>query len=354
MIARDIIASDTRDSLPGQLSKTGWELPADMPFEVWCKGGEFLSRVDSGRLWWVGDWSNYGESRYGESHAEAIALTGLDYGTVRNCKYVAGQIELSRRRDNLTWSHHAEVAPLDPDEQDEWLTRADENHWTRQQLREWIKGAKSLPEPGSRELEPVPLLRFCQPDLSAATIVTLILRVAFPDAATALDATYGGGAFWDGSAHVAVTGVDLNPARAPSGAADFRNLPYPDASFDVVLFDPPHLADAGDASVMRERYGTYVDADLQPVIQDGCREAWRVARLGIIVKVTDHIHGQRFTSETDWVRTAIDCPLYDVVYQTRAGAFIDPKWEGQLSAYNNGSTYLIFRKDGPLHVRRSA
>jgi hypothetical protein len=31
---------------------------------------------------------------------------------------------MSRRRDNLTWSHHAVVAALDPDEQDRWLDMA--------------------------------------------------------------------------------------------------------------------------------------------------------------------------------------------------------------------------------------
>ena len=38
----------------------------------------------------------------------------------------------------------------------------------------------------------------------------------------------------------------------------------------------------------------------------------------------------------------------------RLHAMIDPKWGEQLSAYNNGATYLIFRKDGPLHIRRAA
>jgi hypothetical protein len=35
-------------------------------------------------------------------------------------------VELSRRRDKLTWSHHLEVAPLEPATQVEWLDRAEE------------------------------------------------------------------------------------------------------------------------------------------------------------------------------------------------------------------------------------
>ena len=37
-------------------------------------------------------------------------------------------------------------------------------------------------------------------------------------------------------------------------------------------------------------------------------------------------------------------PPYDVVYQVRPRAFIDPKWGMQQHAYNNGSTYLIYKR----------
>jgi hypothetical protein len=40
--------------------------------------------------------------------------------------YVASRFsELSRRRDNLSFSHHAELATLQAVEQDEWLERAE-------------------------------------------------------------------------------------------------------------------------------------------------------------------------------------------------------------------------------------
>jgi hypothetical protein len=218
-------------------------------------------------------------------------------------------------------------------------------------LRRW--SPKAVPTAGSREAPAMPFLRFSQVDLPTATIVTLILRVLFPDARTALDTTYGNGAFWDGSAHVEVTAHDANPARAPGGVEDFTKLTYADDSFDVVLFDPPHVADAGADSVMGQRYGTYSGDQLQQAIVAGTGEAWRVGKLGIVVKVTDHVHGQRYVEESDWVRMALeDQTPYEVVHQVRSGALIDPKWEEQLSAYNNGSTYLIFRKGRQEHVRR--
>lgn len=210
--------------------------------------------------------------------------------------------------------------------------------------------ARPVPEPESRPMREAPLLRFSQ-DLPTATIVSLILKVFFPDAETALDMTYGSGAFWDGSTSVRVTATDADPTRAVDGTTDFRNLSYPNATFDVTLFDPPHIADAGAESIMGQRFGTYPDADLQDAIRAGAAEAMRVARLGAIIKVTDHIHGQRFVRESGWVILELGEP-YDVVHQVRSGAMIDPKWEEQRSAYNNGSTYLIFRKDGVVHARR--
>jgi hypothetical protein len=214
--------------------------------------------------------------------------------------------------------------------------------------------ARPVPEPDSRPMRETPLLRFSQ-DLPTATIVSLILRVFFPDAKTALDVTYGSGNFWDGSAHVEVTAHDLDPTRAPHGVVDFTGLPYADAVCDVVLADPPHLADLSSGSIMAERFGTYPDAQLADAIQRGVREAWRVARLGIVIKVTDHVHSQRYQLESDWVRAALDgLEPYDVVHQVRSGALIDPKWGAQMSAYNNGSTFMIFRKDGPLHRPRGS
>jgi len=79
-----------------------------------------MSRVSN---WWVGDWLQYGAARWGEKYAEAARITGYDVKTLRNIAYVARRFDLSRRRDKLTWSHHAEVAVLDHEEQDRWLDR---------------------------------------------------------------------------------------------------------------------------------------------------------------------------------------------------------------------------------------
>lgn len=185
------------------------------------------------------------------------------------------------------------------------------------------------------------LLRYNPPALKPAEIVSGLLSICFPDASTAVDLTPGHGGFWNGQTQVSVE----------KSKFDFRDLPYENESFDVVLFDPPHNADAGRQSIMRRTFGTYPYNQLRSVIEDGCREAWRVARIGVIVKVTDQVHAQTFQHQTGWVCGVLGTPYECVVgqhYQVEDGRWRMPA----LSARSNGSTYLAFRRGDQRHLRR--
>ncbi len=41
----------------------------------------------------------------------------------------------------------------------------------------------------------------------------------------------------------------------PDVVADFRNMPFKDNTYDLVVFDPPHLKWAGQKSIMKAQYG---------------------------------------------------------------------------------------------------
>ncbi len=89
-------------------------LPAELTFEQWEAEGRRLSFTSHALQWYIGDWWNAGYTFGEEKRAEtAKRLFGLEYGTVRNYGSVAGRIPVSRRRDALTFSHHAELATLD-------------------------------------------------------------------------------------------------------------------------------------------------------------------------------------------------------------------------------------------------
>ena len=82
-------------------------------------------------------------------------------------------------------------------------------------------------------------------------------------------------------------------------------------------------------------------------------EAWRVARVGVLVKVQNHVHQAQFQHMTRWVEESISSPVYDELHVTRR-KLIDPKWRDQLSVYRNHATYLCFRKGAQTHKRRPA
>ena len=56
--------------------------------------------------------------------AQALDSETYSFQTFKDAGWVAGAIETSRRRDVLSWSHHKEVAALEPDEQDRFLDLA--------------------------------------------------------------------------------------------------------------------------------------------------------------------------------------------------------------------------------------
>jgi hypothetical protein len=114
------------------------ELPPGLPRAEWEQIGETLHAIERGVQWWLGDWWRYGEREYGESAAQAIDA-GVNLGTVQNAAWVAGAVEPSRRREDLSFGHHQAVAPLEPAEQDRWLDKAAGSAMSVHELRAKIK-----------------------------------------------------------------------------------------------------------------------------------------------------------------------------------------------------------------------
>lgn len=110
-------------------------LPEGLTQEEWIKAGDAITTAEGSVMWWIGDWLIYGGKRYGETYAEAEAKTRFARRTLRIAKHVADQFEMFRRRNNLSWSHHLEVASLPEAEQDEWLDVAEKEGLSQKDLR---------------------------------------------------------------------------------------------------------------------------------------------------------------------------------------------------------------------------
>lgn len=70
---------------------------------------------------------------------------------------------------------------------------------------------------------------------------------------------------------------DKHVAVHPDVIGDFRNLPFEDNQFNLVVFDPPHLRWAGPNSIMKGQYGQ-LGPNWENDIKKGFDECLRVLK----------------------------------------------------------------------------
>lgn len=122
--------------------ESGMVFPANLSERSWERIGTSLRELVNSSAWWLADWLIYGETTYGwRRYKEAIERTGLDYQTLRNYAWVGRRFDHHRRRSGLSFAHHAEVARLAPPEQDYWLRKAEQQNWSRNELRRTVRAS---------------------------------------------------------------------------------------------------------------------------------------------------------------------------------------------------------------------
>lgn len=109
-----------------------------------------------------------------------------------------------------------------------------------------------------------------------------------------LDMTCGSKSIWFNKNHPAAVYCDkrresftlyfgklrTNPRKCivdPDVQCDFTLLPFPDASFALVVFDPPHLTGAKETSWLVKKYGK-LDETWPQMLHDGFAEGMRVLK----------------------------------------------------------------------------
>jgi uncharacterized protein with PIN domain len=125
--------------LRATISDVSWRAAEDMSLSEWLEYGRRLGVMGRSAGWWIGDWLTYGNHVFGERYVRASRITGYDAQTLMNMAYVASRFDVSRRRGKLSWSHHAEIAAMEPEEQDHWLERAEADRLSVRCLREGIR-----------------------------------------------------------------------------------------------------------------------------------------------------------------------------------------------------------------------
>lgn len=186
-----------------------------------------------------------------------------------------------------------------------------------------------------------------------------------------LDVTHNRGRMWTGLPYKPHR-LDREPGLFDQGytdtLADFRALPFGPAEFDVIVFDPPHMGDTSDASVMGRR-GFGVEAQDQ-------RGGWRaviaqfapfLAEAGrvlvpdsgvVLAKICDQVAQGRYRLQhVELIREGLQSgfTLCDLVLTVRwsRGALVDPKWR-RVCHVRQVHTYWLCLRNGPACVSPTA
>lgn len=103
-----------------------------------------------------------------------------------------------------------------------------------------------------------------------------------------LDACCGGRMFWFNKKHPNALYIDIRKQEkgfiktrpkfevAPDKIMDFRDLKFPDKSFKLVVWDPPHLKDLRDNSWVYQKYGSLKGETWVEDLHKGFSECYRV------------------------------------------------------------------------------
>jgi DNA modification methylase len=142
---------------------TGLLFSENTPQAVWESLTTRLIQKAERIHWALADALIFGERKYGETYANAVKLTGMKAETLMNIASVGRKIETSRRREDVEFWDHREVAALPPKVADALLDDHVQQGWTRHELRDKarqkktelaVEAARAMPLPHPSRIPP--------------------------------------------------------------------------------------------------------------------------------------------------------------------------------------------------------
>lgn len=100
-------------NFPGcRFTRTALEIHPDLSFDNWQQLGKEINRIEGARLWWLGDWFNYGEDSpsIGEKYSQVVDETDYERGTLKNAACVARKFPASCRHDDIPYGYYESLA----------------------------------------------------------------------------------------------------------------------------------------------------------------------------------------------------------------------------------------------------
>jgi hypothetical protein len=194
-----------------------------------------------------------------------------------------------------------------------------------------------------------------------------LMGVHAPDAPRILDATHNTGKMWKGCSYQPDHTLDIDPQFAPDTVGDFRSMPIEDESFEVIVFDPPHLpvamASQGSSEHpnvvrFRKQYGLTADAGMGRGGDNVCEqfgpfllEARRVLTDDgiVLAKLADLIHNHRYQWQVvDFIVAVrqVDLTPCDLLIKRdpAGGNLKSSKWKNVHHLRRVHSNWIVVRK----------
>ncbi|HVH77199.1 MAG TPA: hypothetical protein VM755_19965 [Stellaceae bacterium] len=210
------------------------------------------------------------------------------------------------------------------------------------------------PQLASRRYEPLASVWYGEGD--AELIEQLLLFYPHREPRLILDATVNGRRFWRGSTRP-VVGLDNDSRHRPDICADNGAMPFRSNSFDVVVYDPPHIPNQGQdrSKDFNTRFGLgarspkengYTFSHTYPAFM---REARRVlSEDGVLFcKIVDYVHNHRYQwAHIDLIRAGQDAGFTacDCIIKVRKGPIVDPKWKRAHHSRRQHCYWIVFRE----------
>jgi len=127
--------------------------------DEWVSLGLALHTMRSSLDWLIADYMDVCERVHGQTYDEVADILGVETKTLYNRASVARKVDISRRREDLSFSHHALVAALPPEWQNYWLGQAIHQGWSRRTMENAIKQyPNGLPEDAALATVPIAAL----------------------------------------------------------------------------------------------------------------------------------------------------------------------------------------------------
>lgn len=168
-----------------------------------------------------------------------------------------------------------------------------------------------------------------------------------------LDATWGKGTMWRAiPKNYRVVGLDIDPSKRASILADNRKLPFQANSFNIIVFDPPHVTHSWSTWDQSVNYSNADGmSDVTHLLSNFIEEAIRVLRDdGILfIKIADQIHsGRKWLQYVSFVREIVQYSpsivVCDTIVKIRPNYRPQPEGRRQLHARQRHSYWIVCRK----------